>query len=101
MHQGFRTGRTAGNGDVHRHPGGDRAAILEDDAARRVLNVAKSIVMEVTMLARACGKTSVTNMEPEDLRSLSIAVSEATGIPVAGKDFDFRTAHGIGEPVAD
>jgi len=60
------------------------------DAARRVLNVAKSVAMEVTMLARACGKSNVTNMEPEDLRSLSIAVSQATGVPLAGKDYDFR-----------
>ena len=61
------------------------------DAVRRVVNVAKSVIMEVTMLARACGKSSVSNMEPEDLRSLSISVSQATGVPVAGKDFDFRS----------
>ena len=42
------------------------------------------------MLARACGKSSVTNMEPEDLRALTVAVSAATGIPVAGKDYNFR-----------
>ena len=61
-----------------------------DDAAGRVVNVAKSVAMEVTMLARACGKSSVINMEPEDLRSLSISVSQATGVPVAGKDLNFR-----------
>ena len=60
------------------------------DAARRVVNVAKSVAMEVTMLARACGKSNVANMEPEDLRSLSIEVSQVTGVPLAGKDYDFR-----------
>ena len=60
------------------------------EAARGVLNFAQSVSVEVTMLARACGKSSVTNMEPEDLRALTIAVSAATGIPVTGKDVDFR-----------
>ena len=60
------------------------------DAAQRVVNVAKSVAMEVTMLARACGKSNVANMEPEDLRSLSIEVSRVTGVPLAGKDYDFR-----------
>jgi len=60
------------------------------DAARRVENVAKSVSVEVTMLARACGKSSVTNMEPEDLRSMSIAASAATGIPLVGRDVQFR-----------
>ena len=61
-----------------------------DDAIRRIINVAKSINTEVTMLARASGKSSVKNMEPEDLRALTIGTSAATGIPVAGKDFNFR-----------
>ena len=61
-----------------------------DEAATSVYNFTKSINMEVTMLARACGKTSVTNMEPEDLRALTSEVSAATGVPVAGKDYNFR-----------
>lgn len=60
------------------------------DAIEHLVNFAKSVNIEVTMLARACGKSSVTNMEPEDLRALTIAVSAATGIPVAGKDLNFR-----------
>ena len=66
------------------------APIEAEDATRQVYNFAKSVNMEVTMLARACGKSSVTNMEPEDLRALNPAVSAATGVPVAGKDFNFR-----------
>ena len=62
----------------------------EQEAIGRVYNFAKSVNMEVTMLARACGKSSVMNMEPEDLRALTIAVSAATGIAVAGKDYVFR-----------
>ena len=60
-------------------------------AIQHLVNFAKSVNIEVTMLARACGKSSVTNMEPEDLRAMTIAVSAATGIPVAGKDYNYRT----------
>ncbi|MAE61796.1 MAG: hypothetical protein CMJ49_10635 [Planctomycetaceae bacterium] len=60
------------------------------DAIHHLTNFAKSMNMEITMLARACGKSNVKNMEPEDLRALTVAVSAATGIPVTGKDFNFR-----------
>ena len=60
----------------------------------QAVNFAKSVNMEVAMLARACGKSDVRNMEPEDLRAISIAVSAATGIPVAGKDYNFRPGSG-------
>ena len=77
---------------------GDEAGLLEkikkrldtSEVMTRVANVAKSITIEVTMLARACGKSSVRNMEPEDLRALSIEVSQLTGVPIVGTDFDFR-----------
>ena len=80
----------------------DEATLLEaieeplDDAGavRHLVNFAKSVNIEITMLARACGKSSVTNMEPEDLRALTVAVSAATGIPVAGKDYRFRSEGG-------
>lgn len=64
--------------------------LSDGDPAHNVFNFAKSVNMEVTMLARACGKSSVANMEPEDLRSLTIAVSAATGVPLTGKDWNFR-----------
>ena len=42
------------------------------------------------MMARCTGKTNLQNVEPEDLRALTVATAEATGIPprrhaVAGK----------------
>ena len=36
------------------------------------------------MMARCAGKTNVHNIEPEDLRSITIATAEATGILLAG-----------------
>ena len=36
------------------------------------------------MMARCTGKTDLHNIEPEDLRALTLATAEATGLPVAG-----------------
>ena len=65
--------------------------IDDDEAVMSMYRFAKSVNVEITMLARACGKTSVLNMEPEDLRALTIAVSAATGVPLTGKDLNFRS----------
>lgn len=44
----------------------------------------KAAVSECSMMARCTGKTDVHNLEPEDLRSLTIAAQKATGIVMAG-----------------
>jgi len=36
------------------------------------------------MMARCTGKTALHNLEPEDLRALTLATAEASGIPLAG-----------------
>ena len=41
------------------------------------------------MLARACGKSNVHDLEPEDLRALTLEASFITGIPVAGTNLVF------------
>lgn len=64
--------------------------LAADTQATGLINFAKSVLAEVTMLARACGKSSIVNMEPEDLRALTIAASQASGIPLTGKDYNFR-----------
>ena len=51
-----------------------------------VMNFVSSVFMETSILARCCGKTDVHNLEPEDLRSLSVETSSATAIPLVGKD---------------
>jgi glutamate synthase domain-containing protein 2 len=50
----------------------------------------KAVLMETAILARCCGKTDVHNLEPEDLRSLTVETSAATGAPVVGRDHVFR-----------
>src|ERR1700675_3302940 len=55
-----------------------------DEAADRVSNFLNSMTMEIQMLARACGKSNVHDLEPEDLRALTLEASFVTGIPVVG-----------------
>jgi hypothetical protein len=45
------------------------------------------MVMELQMMARACGKSEVHGLEPEDMRALTLEASMITGIPLAGTDF--------------
>jgi hypothetical protein len=49
-----------------------------------VTNYLKTLVMELTTLARACGKSNVHNLEPEDLVALSIEAAAMAGVPLAG-----------------
>jgi hypothetical protein len=42
--------------------------------------------MELQMLARGCGKAEVHDLEPEDMRALTLEASMITGIPLAGMD---------------
>ena len=35
-------------------------------------------------MPRCTGKTDISNLEPEDLRAISVVTSKATGIPLAG-----------------
>ncbi|HUF60351.1 MAG TPA: FMN-binding glutamate synthase family protein [Actinomycetota bacterium] len=61
-----------------------------DGAADRVFNFLQSMTMEMQMFARACGKSSVHDLEPEDLRALTLEASLITGIPIAGTGFTLR-----------
>jgi len=61
-----------------------------DAAADRVFNFLQSMTMEMQMMARACGKNDVHDLEAEDLRTLTIEASLITGIPLAGTDFTLR-----------
>lgn len=52
--------------------------------ARRVTHYLKALVMELTTLARACGKSNVHNLEPEDLVALTIEAAAMAKVPLAG-----------------
>ena len=39
---------------------------------------------EASIMPRCTGKTDIHNLEPEDLRAISVATAQATGLPLAG-----------------
>jgi glutamate synthase domain-containing protein 2 len=53
-------------------------------AATAVANYLRALTMEVTALARACGKSSVHHLEPEDLAALTIEAAAMARVPLAG-----------------
>jgi glutamate synthase domain-containing protein 2 len=66
-----------------------------DAAAQRVANYIKSMTHEATLIAKAAGKTSLANMEREDLRSLTLESCAMTGIPLVGTNYTFTEAFGF------
>ena len=64
-------------------------AILEQrlqppTGARRVRNYLKTLTMELTTIARACGKQDVHHLEREDLVALTIEAAAMARLPLAG-----------------
>ncbi|TDJ21243.1 MAG: glutamate synthase [Gammaproteobacteria bacterium] len=55
-----------------------------EERSRAIVNIVKASAGEASMMARCTGKTKLHNLEPEDLRSVTLATSEATGVPLAG-----------------
>jgi hypothetical protein len=43
--------------------------------------------MEIAALARACGKSSVHNLEPNDLVALTVEAAAMAGVPLAGTEW--------------
>ena len=58
-------------------------------ASERVARYLTAMTMEISLLAKACGKSSVHNLEKEDLRALSMEASAFTGVKMAGIDKPF------------
>jgi len=52
--------------------------------AKRVKNYLKTLNMELTTVARACGKSNVHHLEREDLVALTIEAAAMAKIPLAG-----------------
>jgi len=51
---------------------------------RRLANYLRVLTLETQTLARACGKSHVHNLEPEDLAALTIEAAAMAKIPLAG-----------------
>ena len=52
--------------------------------ARRVANYLRVLALEAQTLARACGKSHLHNLEPEDLVALTIEAAAMARVPLAG-----------------
>jgi NADPH-dependent glutamate synthase beta subunit-like oxidoreductase len=57
----------------------------DEDRTTATVNIIKASVGEASMMARCTGKTNLHNVEPEDLRAVTIATAAASGIPLVGK----------------
>jgi glutamate synthase domain-containing protein 2 len=58
---------------------------LEPDVgSKRVRNYLKTVNMELTTIARACGKQNVHHLEREDLVALTVEAAAMARIPLAG-----------------
>lgn len=55
--------------------------------AQRVKNYFKTLTMELTTIARACGKQNVHHLEREDLVALTIEAAAMAQLPLAGTDW--------------
>jgi glutamate synthase domain-containing protein 2 len=55
-----------------------------EEAAERVANFLHAMTLEIQMLARACGKADVHDLEPEDMRALTVEAAAITRIPLVG-----------------
>ena len=64
-----------------------RKRLVVEEASERVYNFLTTLTMELQMLARACGKTNVHSLEPEDLAALTIEASAMARVPLAGTNY--------------
>ena len=92
-----RLGTTAGAYDDW-HEGQDPAGINTQDpdlaarldpiqGGRRLANYLKVMTLEAQTIARACGKSHLHNLEPDDLVALTIEASAMARVPLAGTDW--------------
>ena len=90
-------GTTAGAYDDW-HEGNDPAGISTQDpdlmkrldpvkAGHRLANYLSVMTMEAQVVARACGKSHLQNLEPEDLVALTIESSAMAQVPLAGTNW--------------
>ena len=78
--------------EIGQHIGELRKRLDPDAAAERVYNFLHTLTIECQMMARACGKTKVHSLEPEDLAALTMEASAIAQVPLAGTDFTVGVA---------
>ena len=77
------------------HEGNDPAGISTQDeqlaarfdpelGGRRLANYLRTMTLEAQTLARACGKSHLHNLEPEDVVALTVEAAAMARVPLAG-----------------
>ena len=56
-------------------------------AGKKLANYLNVLSLEAQTLARACGKSHIRNLEPEDLNALTVEASAMARVPLAGTDW--------------
>jgi isopentenyl diphosphate isomerase/L-lactate dehydrogenase-like FMN-dependent dehydrogenase len=56
----------------------------DEERRDRAASYLRALREECSIMARCTGKTNVQNLEPEDVRAITIATSRATGVPLVG-----------------
>ncbi|MBI5131073.1 MAG: FMN-binding glutamate synthase family protein [Rhodopseudomonas palustris] len=80
------------------HEGRDPAGITTQDpelarrldpmlAGRRLANYLSVLTLETQTIARACGKSHIHNLEPEDLVALTVEAAAIARVPLVGTDW--------------
>jgi len=80
------------------HEGNDPAGITTQNtkytkrlnpikSGRKLTNYLKVMTLEAQTIARACGKNSLHNLEPEDLCALTVEAAAMARIPLAGSNW--------------
>lgn len=93
------------------HAGQDPAGITTQDpelgsrldpelASRRVANYLRVLAMEAQTIARACGKSHVLNLEPEDLVALTVEAAAMARVPLAGTSWIPGAPSPVAAPIA-
>ena len=54
---------------------------------RRLANYLRVLTLEAQTIARACGKSHVHNLEPDDMVALTVEAAAMAGIPLAGTNW--------------
>ena len=63
------------------------ARLDPEEGVRRVRNYLSVLTMECQTLARACGKSHVHNLEPEDMVALTVEAAAMAQVPLAGTNW--------------
>ena len=58
-----------------------------EQGARMLKNYLTTMTLELQTLARACGKSHVLNLEPEDLAALTVEAAAMAQVPLAGTNW--------------